>query len=306
LKYPLLKIPALLAPLLLLAACEGDPGQPGFSYLPHDLYPPTAEIILPLASRPLYESAVVEVLVSDDDSVARTEFLVDGLAASAGAITPLRPPSEYILNSSSLSPGSHTLQLLAWDRVGKVGESSMLYLNRAVRPANLFDTLRFFADSPNQFVDWKLPSDSLTDFTALATRFVLDRPCILYSIGVKLHRHINWAGTQLYVDLMSSKDGYPDTLINRKTLELRSAGGGEEYNDWLVRTYRGIPMSGEFFAAVRISETITGDTMAVETDTGLWRNGHGMMMGRDGVWKPFVSGRGRLYNPLIYAMVTYP
>lgn len=296
---------ALLA-LPFLTACEGDPGRPGTSNLPDDLYPPTVEIILPIASRPIYDQTVVETTVADDDSVARMEFIVDG-AAATGDFVLLKPPSLYTWDTGGLALGRHTLQLLAWDRRGKVGESALLYLDRRDRPDDLRDTLRFFADSARAVhTDWKLPTDSLGSFAGLAVRFTPDRPCKVVAVGVKLRRKANWLGTQLDLDLMSEANGRPDTLTDATQITLRlPPEGSPEYNDWVVKRRNGVSFSGEFFAVVRLKEDAGRDTLAVQTDNGGWANGHGLMLTNDGMWHSITAARGRRPNPLIYVVVLY-
>jgi len=305
---PLLKIAPILLIAGLLAGCEGEPGSPGRSLLPDDLYPPTAEIILPLASRPLYDRTVIEIEANDDDSISSLEFLIDGVAAASGAIIPAPADNQFFWDSAMLPFGPHTLQLLVRDRSGKSGRSSMLLLNREERPVGLRDTLRLYNDNPNQAVMWKLPPDTLGNFHGFAVRFTPDRPVAVRFIAVKLMRKANWRGTQLWVDLYSVRDGLPDTLRSRKMLALDrdNQSGDNSANEWFRRDFPSVRFDGEFIVAVTLMDDNTGDSLAVQTDDGLWKNGHGLTRDSTGDWKPFVSGLGRMFNPLVYAIVSYP
>jgi len=292
-----------------ISGCEGNPGAPGVSRLPHDLYPPSVEVVLPLASRPLRERAIIEALVSDDDSVAAVEFFVDGAPAAVGTIVSFHPPTQYAWDCSALPLGPHTLQLQATDRAGKSGVSTMLYLNRSEQIEGVRDTLRFFADVSNNAIIWKFPTDSLAGYSGVGVRFTPDKPVKIYFIGVKFRRQTAWRGAQavMWIELSTVRDGLPDTLVSRREMGLRDPRDGNyDYNDWLIKPYAtGVYFGGEFIVTLTYAPDQQSDTVAVQTDDGLWKNGHGLMRTPEGEWKPFVSGRGRLYNPLIFAVVEY-
>jgi len=291
---------------LLLIGCEGDPGRPGISRLPDDLHPPSAEIILPIASRPLYDRSIIEVLVTDDDSVARTAFLVDGLPPVAGTITLFNPPTQYLWDCSALSFGQHSLQLIAWDMQDKIGQSAMLYLNRTEQIPDELDTLRLFDDDSTKSMRWKLPTDSLGTFRGLATRFTPDGPVRVLNVRLRLFKKLEWSGENLlFLDLMSVRNGLPDTVTVRDSLSLPPRGEEKDYDGWVRYSFGGISVPGEFFVVVRLPDDFRGDTLAVHTDDGLWKNGHGLVLTSDGEWRPFTTGSGRHYNPLIYATVRY-
>ncbi len=288
-----------------LLGCEGDPGSPGRNQLPGDRYPPTVEIILPLATKPIYAQTVVEAIMVDDDTVAGYEFLIDGIESNS-FFTIRRAPSLFNWDASALAPGRHTLQLVAFDAAGKVGESSLLYVLRSdlAIPGN--EKLFYFTDSSGMDATiWKLPADSSGLFAGLGTRFTPDRPCLLKVVGVKLYRKPAWIGTRLFLDVFNERNGLPDSLLYRKVIALRKLDN-EEFDDWAESSFRsGLPISGEFFAVVTLAEDAEGDTMAIQSDDGGWANGHGLMKTLEGEWKTFNIGRGRTPNPLIYAVVEY-
>ncbi len=289
-----------------LLGCEGNPGAPGQNRLPEDRYPPTVEIILPLASKQIYSQSVVEAIILDDDSIARYDFLVDG-APNNAAFAVRRAPSLFTWDASTLSPGRHTLQIRAEDATGKIGASALLYLLRSDQLTPGQDKLFYYTDSARMVATlWKLPADSAGSFAGLGVRFTPDRSCLLKYIGVKLYRKAGWFGTTLFLDVYTERNALPDTLVYRKLISLRSLEGPVEFNDWVDISFRsGLPISGEFFAVVTLADDATGDTLAVQSDDGGWANGHGLVKTLDGEWQTFNVGRGRKPNPLIYALVEY-
>ncbi len=290
---------------IVLVGCEGNPGAPGQSRLPEDRYPPTVEIILPLAGKPLYSQSVVEASIFDDDTITRQDFLIDGIVRNE-FFTVRRAPTLFSWDASTLAPGRHTFQMRVTDATGKSGESALLYLLRSDTQPVGNDRLRYFTDSSGvETTKWKLPADSAGSFAGLGTRFTPDKPCLLKVIRVKLYRKATWAGTALWLDIYTERNSLPDTLIYRKVINLRNLEGGE-FNDWVESTFRsGLPINGEFFAVVTLAEDAIGDTMAIQSDDGGWANGHGMMKTLAGEWKTFNVGRGRKPNPLIEASVQY-
>jgi hypothetical protein len=294
-----------LTALILMVGCEGNPGKPGESLLPDDLYPPDAEIILPQPAKPIFDQSVVEIRVNDDDSVARVEFLVDGSSPVAGSFRTIDLMRLYSWNCGNLPTGQHSLQLLAWDNHNRMGVSIPLFLAKLpVDSIPQYDTLRYYAFTKETAVDWKLPSDTSAHFFGFATRFTPDRPCVIIAVDVRIKQKLAWQGTQLYLDLMTSNEGKPDSLLYRKTIIIRSGGSQQDFNDWIEKTYAGVSVNGEFFVTVTLSDKAKGDTLAVQTDPGVWQTGHGLVK-RNGEWQSFNAGRTRSYNPLIYAVVQY-
>ena len=290
---------------MIIVGCEGDPGSPGQNRLPEDRYPPTVEIILPLAGKPLYDQSVVELSMFDDDTIARREFLVDGVESNA-SFSVRRAPSLFSWDASTLLPGRHTLQMKVTDATGKVGESSLLYLLRSDSQPTGLQELRYFADSTGvESTKWKLPADSTGSFAGLGTRFTPDKPCLLRSVSVKLYRKASWRDTRLFLDIYTERNALPDSLLYRKVIALRGDGVGD-INDFAVSTFRnGLPIHGEFFAVVTLADDAVRDTLAIQSDDGGWANGHGMMKTLSGEWRTFDVGRGRKPNPLIFALVEY-
>ncbi len=302
------KIPILLILLTLLFGCEGDPGTPGVSRLGNDLFPPTAEIILPIAERPIFERVFVELKVIDDDSVSNVLFLCDGRIDLVN-FTPIVPNYQYIWHCAGLTEGLHILQVAAYDRIGRVGLSAGMVLRKeSIIQMPAMDTLKYFAISEERnLLDWKLPPDSLSRITGYAVRFSPDRPCKLRRVYTRIKRKVAWESGTLWLEVYNCTDGKPDSLRSRKIITYRSMGDPNDFVNWDMKSYgeNGLAMNGEFFVAVvPPTENVRGDTLAIQSDEGLWNNGHGYAR-IDNNWQEFYGARFRILNPLIYVVVSY-
>jgi len=290
---------------LAVIGCEGNPGAPGQNRLPDDRYPPTVDIILPIASKTLYSQSTVEAIMLDDDSIAHYDFLIDGIVRNE-RFTVRRAPTLFSWDAADLITGRHTFQMRVADATGKIGYSALMYLSRSGDVPVGLDTLRYYTDSTGlATTKWLLPADSLGSFAGLGTRFTPDDSCLLKFVGIKLFLKRNWAGTRLSLEIYTEKDAKPDSLLASKVILLRNRDDSE-FNEWVESSFRsGLPISGEFFAVVTLADEAVGDTMAIQTDDGGWANGHGLMKTPSGEYQSFNFGRGRKPNPLIYALVQY-
>ncbi|MBM3326835.1 MAG: hypothetical protein FJY65_07640 [Calditrichaeota bacterium] len=272
-----------------------------------DLFPPTAEIILPLGERPIFEQAMVEIRVADDDSVSRVVFLCDGRIDSIN-FTTIIPYYQYLWNCSSLNEGQHTLQIAAYDRQDKTGLSSAVVLRKVdIAQLPVMDTLRYFTfGEERDLLDWKLPPDSSSNTDGYGVRFTPDRPCKLRRVFTKIKRKAAWESGRLWLEVYNFENGKPDSILNRKTISYRSMGDPTDFITWDSKGYgdAGIALNGEFFIAVVPADNLNGDTLAVQTDGGLWNNGHGYAR-IDSSWRTLHGARFRILNPMIYAVVSY-
>jgi len=297
-----------------LNGCEGDAGKSGRNLLGADLQPPLVELILPFAGRQLYDRATVEAFVSDDDSVARVEFLVDGVWDTTRLSDIFIPPWQTVWGCDDLSSGSHTLQARAWDGMGRVGYSPLVMLfksDSAARPET--DTIRFFTVSPSDsypvgasdYYAWSLP-DPQGRWTGFGARFTPDRPCTVLNAGVRIFWGKDWQFSQfsLTVEFWKAAGGKPDSLLFSRAVSMR-AMSGEDQNVWKTANAAsgGLAMDGEFFVTVRLPDE-PRDTVAVLSDRGMWNNGHGVVY-ENGEWRPFSSSAVVQFNPLVYAVVRY-
>ncbi|MBM3328587.1 MAG: hypothetical protein FJY67_03820 [Calditrichaeota bacterium] len=304
---PVLPATCIIACLVLfLPGCEGDPGRAGVSRLSGDLLPPTVEIVLPDGEKPLFEGAVVELIASDDVGIAGIQFLVDGRPDSL-AFRALQPYYQYRWDLTALTEGLHRLQVIVHDAAGKVGLSQNLAIRKAPlaeRPER--DTLYTFAGETASPIDWKFPPDSLVTYDAIAARFTPNGPAYVRSLEVKVKLKAAWRGGSIDYELYSERDGRPDSLLATRTLSFPRREELVEYVGWEPKSFPrpGIPVEGEFFVVVRFTEGGTGDSVIVQSDSGLRVTGHGYQR-RDGTWSPLTGQRFRRPNPLIAAVVTY-
>ena len=88
-----------------------------------DTTPPTAKLTFPAPGDTVYGTITLAAAASDDFGVTAVEFFVDG--ASLGTGTPSQEAGPWTLtwNTETVSSGSHTITVLAYDAKGNVGES---------------------------------------------------------------------------------------------------------------------------------------------------------------------------------------
>jgi hypothetical protein len=310
--------------LIFVVGCQGNPGAPGIDQLPNDLQVPSVEIVLPLASKPLHRRSVIEVLYSDDNSVDSMRFVVDGLTATPGTITP-RPSSPFVFqwDCNGLSLGQHTLLILAWDAEKKMGASQQMLLNLVEWGSPKRDTLSYYSEilpgervSNGQPLEWNLPNTLENNITGVATRFTPEDTFRVAGVAIWLHRRSTWTGGDLLLKILKSKDGLPQeddpvytmTIHGQKDSLFISDPTPEFldekiYSKPLMRS--SCRFGDDFFVTLELPPSNAGDTLAVFTDTGVWANGHGFKRDRDGEWGAFSSGSARIYNPLIRVIGYY-
>ena len=292
----------------MLAGCEGQPGRDGVNLLGDDLQPPVVELVLPAAGNLICEQAAVEAHVSDDGAVAQVEFLVDGTASAGTGLTLGSPPWQTFWDCRTLPPGSHTLQALARDSDGKVGLSQLVLVHKAEanEPPD-GDTIYFYDRTAAEELVWTLP-DSRGSFAGYGTRFSPDRPCTIDAFLIKLMRDTSWQGTQVVFDIRTSQAGRPSEqpVYNQEydgiSMPLRQGISG--WFRFPKRGSMGLEVAGDFFVLISLAGERSGDTLAVFSDPGIWRNWHGVAL-RDGEWHSFTAGPHIAFNPLIYAVVSY-
>lgn len=311
---------------LMVIGCEGDPGSPGKNLLPDDLLPPSAEILLPTAAKPIHSQTAIEVRYDDDTAIDSTLFLVDGLPAATGTITP-RPSSPFVFNwnCTGLALGQHTLLFMVWDSLGKRGESAQVVLNLEEWGLSKHDTLRFcnnvtptaISRNASQFIEWKLPADPELNLTGVGVRFTPSGLFKVSYVGVWLHRAAIWHGGDLQLTIVPAENGLPkhgEPLYSRiihgeKDSLLIDVPVTEFLDQWVMSDRRmrsTCQFSDDFFVTLTLPEANDGDTLAVYTDLGARRNGHGYRRDIAGNWSEFKSGTGRNFVPLIWVEGFYP
>lgn len=87
-----------------------------------DTNPPVAEIVSPQANATLSGTVTVVVVATDDNSVSRVDLFVDGSSLGGDTVA----PHEWLLDTTTLADGSHTLRAFAYDGAGNSCESASL------------------------------------------------------------------------------------------------------------------------------------------------------------------------------------
>ncbi|MFC2087965.1 Ig-like domain-containing protein [Calditrichota bacterium] len=95
-----------------------------------DRIAPTVVLLYPAAGSVLSGTVVVQVDAADNTAVTKIEFYVDGDSVA----TDTNSPWGFSWNTSSLSIGSHTLYIKAYDAAGNVGTSGNLTFTIADNP----------------------------------------------------------------------------------------------------------------------------------------------------------------------------
>lgn len=288
--------------LLLITGCEGDAGKPGVSKLPSDLNPPVVELIQPLAPITIYSSVVFEAYLFDDSGIEALEYLVDGRIAGEGNVILHNFPWQIVWDCSNLLEGLHTVQARAWDTAGKSGFSQVVFMNKAPSGLRLAsDTLRYYSEENDQF-EWAIP-DTLYPFSGIGTRFTPVDSCRVANIGVFIGTtYGSDESAKFNIEVWLSDNGDLAGIVYEKEVDLR-AGPGEADWYWPSISNWDRWVFGEFFVMLNFTETALTDTFLVYTDSGTWRNYHGIVMRDEGI-SDFMYG-GVAYNPLIYTDVRY-
>jgi len=300
-------LPTIAVTLLFLISiigCEGSAGKPGVNLIGGDYQAPTVEIILPLTSRPIYGSAVIECAVEENDSIAGLTFFVDGTAAQASLFTPLGVPYQYLWDCSQLTAGRHTLQIEARDRRGNRGLSPTLFLYRqdgSTPPTN--DTIRYHTGlKPNQNYLWLLPDYTTANNEGYGVRFFNEFSGLLHYARIYVMRDSTWGVLKPEISIATSKNGQPDSIIARRTMSIRARG---EHQGWVDVDFRvpDLRIQGEFFVLITNPSTSSPtDTLGFVTDDGVWRNNHSYVK-QNGSWRLFPEGPR--YNFLVETVFYY-
>lgn len=306
-------INTLIFTSFVIIGCEGEIGKDGVNRIPDDVQSPTIEIILPEGSRTVYDKVAFEALAYDDIGVEKVELLIDGQEPASGELTINSPPWQTILDISNLEDGVHYLQARAVDGSGHEGLSTMVLLRKMdVSEKPTFHRLKSFLEiDENEQMGWALP-DREGIFSSYGTRFIPDGPCIINQFAVKFFTYEDWPCTRpISFEIRSSRDNLPDSLLYADTTNWvgrrSDPPGGLKWINFNIHESiigRKIQAEGDFFIVVNLADEQVGDTIAVLTDDGQWRNYHGVVE-EDGEWKPFMIDSRFVFNPLIWANVKY-
>lgn len=307
----------ILAAVLLLLSCEGQPGRPGVNLIGDDTQPPIAELVLPLARQLIFDDAILEVYTTDDTGIDRVDFIIDGIVSPDSNLMLDTPPWNTVWNCLDLPLGPHFIQAAAWDKTGKMGLTNMVMIYKAdssMRPSR--DTIAYFDPSSEGDITWSLPDsrrqvdgrplpDSLK-YTGYGTRFTLSRPASLAALYVRFHRKEEWAGTEWLFEVRTSKEGKPDSLLasvvfNGRRMRIQA---GVFIVWYRVMIQNNLQVPREFFVLASLVDENTTDTLALMSDEGLWRNWHGTVK-QNNQWRDFSAGRQVAFNPLIYVVTRY-
>ena len=287
-------------------------GSDGVDLLPDDIQSPNVELILPLASKSIFERVVFEAYADDDVGVESVEFMVDGNVLENGALSLTEPPWQVGWDCSQLVNGFHYFQARAWDATGRDGLSAVVVVRKTDPPQDFtIDTLQSYVEvKEGDEIGWTLP-DFMGEYTSYGTRFIPHSSCQITRFGIKLYVSKYWLGTcPLSFEIRSSHNNKPDSLIYADTVSvndhLRIPAPGGEVTDWLTfNLYRhNLQTVSDFFIILNLANDQPGDTVALLTDNGQWRNYHGVVQ-KDGEWQDFTAGSRFAFNPLIFAVVKY-
>lgn len=302
----ILLLPVLVI-LSVLSGCQGDPGNSGVSMLPEDVWAPEVSLILPVASRSIYDQVAMEAYAEDDVGVDSVEFLVDGLTPQSDELIAKSFPWQIFWDCSQLNEGMHTIQARAWDSSGKYGLSPVSIVTKedaSQKPAE--SILKNYIEDDQDFLLWKLPDD-FGEFNGYGARFVPDGPCRIYQFFVHVFWDSTWAGDRNFsYEVWSSHRNQPDSLLFADTTSIkrkRGVPGGYKYMLFMRGSDR-VYSQGEFFILMTPADDVPGDTLSIVTDNGQWRNYLGFAR-KENEWDYFTIGTFQAFNPHIYAVVIY-
>lgn len=101
---------------------DAAPGDAGPDAAPADAgVGPTVAFVHPGDGDEVSGQVTIEVEASDDDGVARVEFLLDGMPRGSDA----DPPYEHLWQTANQASGSHTLSAVAYDTLDNPTEASV-------------------------------------------------------------------------------------------------------------------------------------------------------------------------------------
>lgn len=126
-----------------------------------DTTPPTVAFSFPSNNAVLSGSVTLTATASDDSEVARVEFFLDGNSLGVGVASLQAGPYAYTWNTTSATPGSHTLYAKAWDVAGNTATTSNVVVT--VNQAAVSFTEDFPSSGPDNagwaLTEWPLSTD---------------------------------------------------------------------------------------------------------------------------------------------------
>lgn len=306
-----LYILCILTYAVIFSGCEGGAGVPGVNRLADDLTAPIVELTMPAANQSIFGSTCLEAFIVDDGHIDSVRFIVDGQFDFSSDIL-LRTQSPWTVrwNDIDLITGTHYIQALAWDNGGHTGSSAWVKVNKLpADQAPSLETILFFDQKSSNELKWRLPDD-YGQFTGYGTRFTLNRPGTIVEIRTLVFRDDAWWGAVLTFEVRTSLNLRPDSLLYTvdQDCHLLWRGDPPEGNVFsrTAKVGSGIPVPDEFFVLAMLSENQTeqGDTLALVTDGGYYRNWHGVVREND-EWREFTLGPVLTFNPKIQIKVQY-
>ncbi len=300
---------------LTMLGCEGDPGSPGVNRIGEDVYPPIVDIVVPMARQEIYIQTWLEAHVQDSGRIDSVKFLIDGVELQNQNLTIFNPPFKILWDCSGLSEGRHFIQAHAWDSQGHTGLSNWLMIvKKPIEAASRTDTVFFFDNSTRNSLEWYLPDSvaagDTSRITGLGVRFLMNRPATVTRMELYVKKKDEWRGAYWDIEIRTVKDNLPDSLLFNEELDgskLWRFEAPENRTIWRpIRVGGGVDVPLEFFILAKVAEDQKdeGDTLAILTDEGLWRNYHGVVQ-QNGEWRIFTSGPRIAFNPMIRIIVNY-
>ena len=94
-----------------------------------DVTPPTVGLTFPNSGDTVSGSVTLSATASDDYGVTQVTFYIDGVSAGNGLPSLTAGPWNMIWNSTSVTDGSHSLEVRAWDAMGNEGTSGLIWIS---------------------------------------------------------------------------------------------------------------------------------------------------------------------------------
>ncbi len=284
----------------LLLGCQGDAGKPGISLLGNDLQPPIVSITHPLINQPISDSTIVELHITEYDSIDRVEFLVDGELTELNFIYSIGQHWQFLWDLGTMDDALHTLQALAYDRMNRVGFSPTITFKTPMTESTF--THLYYSDEGNNSLSWEMPNRQDDRYTGYGVRFTPGKSCKIEWVNVFTEEgYFKDLEPKPKIEIWSIENGMPvDTII--------TASYGSRLRDHEFTTYfrnYNIIVSGEFFVGVTFLEAQEADTVfAVLSDLGRKDNQHSYVRFEDN-WQLVEDVTGRPYNFFIETNVKY-
>lgn len=307
----------VLALLITLIGCEGDPGSPGENRLGDDVFAPTIELIQPFARTQVHEGLWLEAKVTDTGIIDSVEFLTNSFPVSENRLVIREAPFQLYWSNIDLLPGNHFIQAIVWDQAGHTGLSEAVLIEK-IHPDSVSsreDVVTFFNSNEDTQIEWILPDPLLPEegnvVSGFGVRFNLNQPAVFDRLYFYVKKYDSWFGALWNVEFRQVENGMPGDIIGSRVLEgnvlWRPDAVPENRTVWKslkIPAISELPL--EFFVTVTMEEDqgAQGDTLAFFTDNGKWKNGHSLVL-IDGEWQSFASGSSLEFNPMIRLQVEY-